>query len=148
MDPQLTRILLIKKLFWKPPKDRQDPNHCARPLAIKTIRAESSKNTRDAPHGPTNITSYHQHHPRNRHLGAQCSKQKTKQKKDLFLYSACITFVGPCKALYNPPPGRPFILPPTRLLWESFQPRSNYVRRLFTHISTAIYSQVLVYTAE
>ena len=36
-----------------------------------------------------------------------------------------------------------------QLLWEAFQPRSNYARRLvYTHISTSNYSQILIYTAE
>ena len=34
------------------------------------------------------------------------------------------------------PPAHLFIPTPTRLLWEAFYPRSNYSRRIFTHIST------------
>ena len=41
-----------------------------------------------------------------------------------------------------------FIPAPTRLLWEAFLSRNNYARRLFTHISTTVYNQVLIYTAE
>ena len=41
-----------------------------------------------------------------------------------------------------------FIPTPTRLLCEAFYTGSNYARRLLTHISTAVYSHVLIYKPE
>ena len=37
---------------------------------------------------------------------------------------------------------------PTRLLWEAFRHAAITASRLFTHISTALYSQVFIFTAE
>ena len=51
--------------------------------------------------------------------------------------------------LCPPPPMADLFFPtPTRLLWEAL--RSNYEWRLFTHMSTTVYShsQELIYTAE
>ena len=59
-----------------------------------------------------------------------------------------IQSVGPLKALYTCPVVELFIPTPARLLREAFYPCSNYARRLFTHICTAVCSQVLIYTAE
>ena len=39
-----------------------------------------------------------------------------------------------------------FIPTPSRLLWEAFSHAAISARRLFIDISTAIYSQVLIYT--
>ena len=41
-----------------------------------------------------------------------------------------------------------FIPTPTRLLWEALNHYAITVRRPFTHMSTANYSRILVYTAE
>ena len=40
-----------------------------------------------------------------------------------------------------------FIPSPARLLWEALSHYAITARRLFTHISTTVYSQVLIYTA-
>ena len=57
--------------------------------------------------------------------------------------------LGRLKALYNLPPLTAlFILTPIRLLLEAFYPCRNYAQRLLTHISTTVYSQVLIDIAE
>ena len=67
----------------------------------------------------------------------------------MFLYSGvsslldrsqCFTFHSSLADLFIPTP--------TWLLWKAYQPRSNYAWRLFNHVSTTVYSQVLIYTAE
>ena len=56
--------------------------------------------------------------------------------------------VGPLKAIYMSPPGRPVHSNITRLLWEAFSNAAITVRRLFTHISTTVYSHILIYAVE
>ena len=68
--------------------------------------------------------------------------------KSMFLYSPSIQSIGPLKALYTSPPGRPVHSDTNSASQGRIQPRSNYPRRRFTDISTPVYSHVLIYTAE
>ena len=55
---------------------------------------------------------------------------------------------GPLKVLYTSLPNDLFITTQTRLLWEAFSHAATAAKRLFALISTAAYSQLLIYTAE
>ena len=71
-----------------------------------------------------------------------------KKWKYIFIERS-IQSVGQLNALYTSPVADLLILTPTRLPWEVFYPCSNYAPRTpFTHISTVVYSEVLIYTAE
>ena len=61
-----------------------------------------------------------------------------------------IQSVGPFKALYTSPPDRTVHSDTNSTCLGSILASCNYARRLFifNHISTAVYSQVLIYTAE
>ena len=63
-------------------------------------------------------------------------KNSSRRQVKVWFYS--IHSIGPIKERYTSPPP-----PPTRLLWEAFSHAAIAEQRLFTHISTAVYSQVL-----
>ena len=74
--------------------------------------------------------------------------RETHTDKEGVLYSTVSSLFDRSNGFTRHPLADLFIPVSNRLLWEAFYPRSNYGRRLFTHISTTIYSQVLIYTAE
>ena len=68
--------------------------------------------------------------------------------KGMFLYSVVSSPLDRSKSFTRHLMADLFIPAPTWLLWKAFQPCSNYTRRPFAHISTTVYSQVVIYTAE
>ena len=63
-------------------------------------------------------------------------------------YCAVSTPLDRSKALYTSPPGRLLIPTPTRLLREEFSHAAITTWRLLIYMSTAIYSHVLINTAQ
>ena len=74
------------------------------------------------------------------------TESEDQWNKRYVLYSAVSSPFGPLKALNTFPPLTDLFIPtPTRMLLEAFLPCKKYVQRLFTHISTTVYSHVLIY---
>ena len=65
-----------------------------------------------------------------------------------FVASLEVTYRWDCSNRFTSPMTDLFIPKPNRLLWEAFSHAAITVRILFVHISTTVYIQVLIYTAE
>ena len=76
------------------------------------------------------------------------SKKKKKKKKGMVLYSAISSPLDRSKRFTLSSPGRP--VHSDTVLGFSWKHSSHaaIAQRLFNHISTTVYSQVLIYTAE
>ena len=84
-----------------------------------------------------------------RALPVTANKRQPIQRFKRFLYRRYpVSWTAQTTLHFLPSLADLFIPTPTRLLWEAFWPCSNYARRLFTHIFTTVYTQVLIYTAE
>ena len=75
--------------------------------------------------------------------------EKVKKGKSMFLYSAVSSLLDNSKRFtLFALPGRPVHSDTNSASPGSILAMSNYVQRLLTHISTTVYSQVLIYTDE
>ena len=72
----------------------------------------------------------------------------TNEDKGTFLHSAVSSNWDCSKHFTLHPLADLFFRTPTRLLWEPFSYAAITAQRLFVHISTSVYSQVLIHTAE
>ena len=69
--------------------------------------------------------------------------------KGVFLYSACIPSVGPLKALYTSPPGRPVHSGTNSASLGSILAMQQLrAKTIHSHFQHHLYNQVVIYTAE
>ena len=70
-----------------------------------------------------------------------------KKRKGVFLYSAVSSLLDDSNGFNSSYPGRPVHSDTNSASPGSILACSNFAQRLITHISTTVYSQVLIYTA-
>ena len=78
----------------------------------------------------------------------KCMYVKRKRKKGMVLYSAVFSPLDRSKRFTLSSPGRPVHSDTVLGFSLTHSSHAAIAQRLFTHISTTVYSQVLIYTAE